>query len=155
MSTNAFAPLNKRTVRAEVNPLDKCTIVSIFPKEIIERKHTIQPGVFHIPAGSKKNPGIAVVGPSSWWKEIHPDEPLLEMINSSIQVADSVVKDWANGLICCDMNDRMPGIFFVPGEFGAEVVKQKFANLIELYDAKQKNWFKWPMFFGPELMEIH
>ena len=41
--------LNRRKLRQSVkNPLDKCTIVSIFPKAIDEDKFTIQPGKFHI-----------------------------------------------------------------------------------------------------------
>src|SRR5665213_2287644 len=110
--------LSKRcTIRAAVNPMDKSTIISIYPRTVDEIKHTIQPGRFHIDAGSYNKPAILVVGPSSWWKDINEDEPLLEIPNSSIQIADSVVKDYCNGLLACNMNDCMPGMFWVPGPY--------------------------------------
>ena len=59
---------NRRTIRAPINPLDKSTVVSILPKQISERKITIQPGIFEISPGSFDNPAILVVGPSSWWR---------------------------------------------------------------------------------------
>ena len=62
---SVFELANKKTVRAPINPLDKATIVSIFPKEIEETKPTLMPSRWIIPAGTLENPGIAVVGPSS------------------------------------------------------------------------------------------
>src|SRR5258708_2992817 len=118
----------RRTIAAPVNPLDKCTIVSIYPREIRETKPTIQPGKFHILAGSIKKPSILIVGPSSWWKEIDEEQPLLEIPNSSIQVADSIVKDYCNGLLGCNMGESMPGIFWVPGAWNLTQVKEKFSD---------------------------
>ena len=67
--------LNRRRLRQSVkNPLDKCTIVSIFPKVIDEDKITIQPGKFHIDKGTLENPAILVIGGSSWWKDFDPDQ---------------------------------------------------------------------------------
>src|SRR5687768_15368088 len=91
--------MRRRTIRAPVNPMDKATIISIYPKPIHEQKWTIEPGVFDIPAGSVESPGLLVVGPSSWWREIDYEQPLLEIPVGSIQIADSIVKDWSNGLI--------------------------------------------------------
>lgn len=133
--------MSKRTIRAPVNPLDKSTIVSIFPKEINERNHTIQPGVFQIPPGSLDRPSILVVGTSSWWREIDEDQPLLEIPVSSIQVADSVVRDYCIGLIGCNMTDTMPGLFYIPGEWTVERVKKEHQPLIHKYANAQKNWF--------------
>ncbi len=134
---------NRKTIRAPLNPLDKCTIVSIFPKHVPpEIKHTIQPGVFQIPYGTYENPGVLVVGSSSWWREIDENQPLLEIPNSSIQVADSVVMDFCNGLLACNMSDVMPGLFYIPGEKTALQVKKE--NQIQLDKAKsnQKRWFE-------------
>src|SRR5258706_9506503 len=111
-----FAFLNRQTVRAPVNPLDKSTVVSIYPRAIEETKYTIQPGVFKIPAGSYKEPSTLVVGPSSWWKELDESQPLLEIPVSSITIADSIVRDYCNGILCCNMGDATPGLFFIPGE---------------------------------------
>jgi hypothetical protein len=137
-----FSDFRRRTIRAPSNPMDKSTIVSIFPRMIDETKHTIQPGRFIIPAGSYEKPSILVVGSSSWWKEIDEEQPLLEIPNSSIQVADSIVNDWCNGLLGCNMSDIMPGIFWVPGEFTEIVIKTKYKNLMDKALANQRRWYE-------------
>lgn len=148
-----MSDFKRRTIRAPVNPLDKSTIVSIFPKHIIERKCTIQPGVFEIHPGSPESPSILIVGPSSWWKEIDENQPLLEIPHSSIVVADSVVKDYCNGLIACDMADNVPGLFFVPGsktamsrnETDEQVtlnwIKKEYQAELNAANIRQRNWY--------------
>lgn len=137
-----FRELRRRTIRAPVNPLDKSTVVSIFPKEIDERKWTIQPGRFVIPPGSVDNPSCLVVGPSSWWKELDEEQPLLEIPCSSIQVADSVVRDYCNGILACNMGDIMPGLFFVPGEFNPDGIKRERRGELAKALNHQRNWYK-------------
>ena len=132
---------NRRTIRAPVNPLDKSTVVSILPKVISEKKVTIQPGIFEIPAGTFDKPSVLVLGPSSWWREVDENQPLLEIPVSSIQVADSIVKDYCNGLLACNMTDQMPGIFYVPGDFTVERLKKEHLPLLMNAQAKQKKWF--------------
>jgi hypothetical protein len=131
----------RRTIRAPVNPLDKSTVVSIFPKYILEKKCTIQPGVFEIQPGSYERPALLVVGPSSWWKEIDDNQPLLEIPHSSIQIADSIVRDYCNGLIACDMGENMPGLFFLPGEITLEKLKKDHQKELEVATRKQKSWY--------------
>jgi len=133
--------IRRRTLRAPVNPMDKSTVVSIYPKEICEVKHTIQPGRFKIDAGTYLIPALLVVGPSSWWKEIDDEQPLLEIPNSSIQVADSIVKDYCNGLLACNMSDSMPGIFYVPGEFDLAAIRKSYSNLLNKAKDNQNRWF--------------
>jgi len=133
----------KRQVqRAPSNPLDKSTVVSIYPRPIEEKKPTIEPGIFRIDAGSFDKPAILIVGSSSWWRDIDPEQPLLEIPCWSIQVADSIIKDYANGLFMCNMGDSMPGLFFVEGKVGLEEVKTK--HVLKLVDAKNKQnkWFE-------------
>jgi hypothetical protein len=132
---------NRRTIRAPVNPLDKSTIVSILPKRISERKATIQPGVFEILPGNFDSPSILIVGTSSWWREVDEHQPLLEIPVSSVQVADSIVKDYCNGLLACNMSDQMPGLFYVPGDFTVERLKKEHQPLLLSAKAKQKKWF--------------
>lgn len=133
---------NRRLIRATKNPMDRCTIVSILPKAIDETKHTIEPGRFHIPAGTYEEPSILVVGSSSWWKDIDQDQPMLEIPVSSIQIADSVIKDYCNGMLGCDMGSAMPGLFFVLGEHKAIEIKMKYKSKLEETRAKQDNWYK-------------
>ena len=133
----------RRTVRAEVNPLDKSTVVSIYPVAIDERKPTIFPGRFIIPAGTYDNPSTLIVGPSSWWRELGEDEPLLEIPQSSILIADSIVKDYSNGLLECNMNDITPGLFFVPGEVSVKELKviPKYVNMLNKARDNQNRWW--------------
>jgi hypothetical protein len=132
---------NRRTIRGPVNPMDKSTIVSIYPKEITENKPTMQPGIFVIPAGTFDKPATLVVGPSSWWREFDEQQPLLEIPVSSIQVADSVVKDYCNGLLGCDMSGKMPGLFYLPGEHTAANIIKEYMPLLLKYRDRQKAWF--------------
>lgn len=132
---------NRRTIRAPVNPMDKSTIVSILPKAITERKATISPGFFELKPGTYENPSILVVGPSSWWREVDENQPLLEIPVSSIQIADSVVRDYANGLLACNMADQMPGLFYVPGDYTVEKLKKDHEPLLKKAQAGQKKWF--------------
>ena len=132
----------RKVIRSAKNPLDKCTIVSIFPKSIAERKYTIEPGVFNIPAGTYEKPALLVVTASSWWREIDLDQPMLEIPVSSIQVADSVIKDFSNGVLGCDMSTAMPGLFFAMGEQSLKDIQDKYREKLLEVKAKQDNWFK-------------
>ena len=130
-----------RTVRAPVNPMDKSTVVSIFPKELNEVKPTISPGKFHVDAGTYEHPSILVVGPSSWWKLIDEEQPILEIPCGSTQIADSIVRDYCNGLVGCNMVNSMPGIFWIAGEFSVEQIKTKHENLMKNAKAKQDRFW--------------
>jgi hypothetical protein len=132
---------NRRTIRAAVNPLDKSTIVSILPKRISERKLTIQPGIFEIEPGTFENPALLVVGPSSWWREVDESQPLLEIPVSSIVIADSVVKDYCNGILGCNMGDQMPGLFYVPGDYTVARLKHEHLGMLHKYKEIQRKWY--------------
>jgi len=136
-----IAGTTRRTIRSAVNPMDKSTVVSILPKLISERKATISPGFFEIPPGTVDSPSILVVGTSSWWREIDENQPLLEIPVSSIQIADSIVKDYCNGLLACNLDDMMPGLFYIPGELTVDRVKKEYTPLLKSAEAKQKRWF--------------
>lgn len=142
MSLEALRRSRRRTVRMEGNPLDQSTVVSIFPRAFTEVKHTIQPQTYIIPAGSYDNPSVVTVGGASWWRDIDPDQPLLEVPVSSVQVADSIVRDFCSGLLGCDMSERVPGIFFIPGVMTVEKLKKDHKALLDNAKRKQRNWFE-------------
>ena len=145
MVTSGFPGLifNPRVaVRGPVNPMDKSTVVSIYPRVISEDKWTTSPSRYFIPKGSVKNPASLVVGPASWWREIDDEQPLLEITNSSIQVADAIVKDYCRGLLGCNMQDCMPGLFWVPGEFDIQGVKTKFTTKFNEAVVKQTAYYR-------------
>jgi hypothetical protein len=140
---NAFQMKNKRTVRAPQNPMDKCTIFSIYWKDIEERKPTIQPGYFFIPAGSYETPSRLVVGSSSWWREVDLDQPLLEIPHGSVQIAESIVKDYVIGLMGRAV-DAQPGIFWVPGNISLKELKSedKYIAALNRANQMQENWYR-------------
>ena len=132
---------NRQTLRAPVNPFDKATVVSILPKPIHEVKPTIQPGVFDIPAGSYEKPTLVVVGPSSWWRELDENQPLLEIPQSAIQVADSIVRDYNIAILGCDMGGKVPGLFSIPGEIDLKILQTKYKPFLDAANDKQRAWF--------------
>lgn len=134
--------MKRQTVRAPTNPMDKTTIVSILPKRIDEVKHTIQPGRFIIEAGNFEKPSILVVGPSSWWKEMDEDQPLLEIPMGSNMIANSVVVDYCNGILACNMGDSMPGLFYLPGEVTLDRLLKDFKSHLATANTKQKKWYE-------------
>lgn len=143
MSTaNVFAMLNRRTVRQDVNPYDKSTIVSIFPKRIKIDNFTLTPGRYVIEPGSVEKPSLLVVGSASWWKEVNPNEPLLEIPQSSPVIANSIINDYCNGIWGCNMADIKPGIFWVPGEKTIEDIRKQHSALLEAAIVSQKNYYQ-------------
>jgi hypothetical protein len=137
-----FYTRNRSVMRVPVNPLDKSTIISVYPKDIDEIKTTLQPGRFHIDAAPEGDISVTAIGPSSWFKELEIDQPLLEIIEPSVEVARSVIDDYCSGLLGCDMGEKKPGLFWVPGVFSKEEAKKKFASEIAKAHDKQNNWFK-------------
>ena len=132
----------RRLMHSPKNPMDKCTIVSILPKIIDESKWTIAPAKFHIEPGTYDNPAVLVVGGASWWRELDLDQPMLEIPVGSVQLAESIVKDYCNGMIGCDMDMSMPGLFFVLGVVNPIEVKMKYRDKLNDVKMRQDNWFK-------------
>jgi hypothetical protein len=131
----------RKTIRAPVNQNDRSTIFSIFPREIIEYKYTIEPGKFVIPAGTIADVGRLPVGSSSWWAEIDHAQPLLEVPVGSVAIAESVVKDYSSAILGYLGGVRSPGVFYVPGEVSVAQMKTAYKPLFEDVIAQQKAWF--------------
>lgn len=129
---------NRQVNRLPNNPHDISTIVNIFPKEIHEINYTLEPGTFHIPYGTYNNPGILQVGASSWWKDIDPEQPLIQIPVASITVAESVIRDYSNGMPWFTPTQR-PGLFAVFGKYDDKNPEHK--TLKDKAAEYQKNWF--------------
>lgn len=133
--------MRRHTRRAPVNPLDKSTIISVYPIQIEEKKPTLQPNRWIIPPGTKERPSCTLITPASWWKEVDEKQPFLEIPVASIVIADSIVKDYCNGLLNADQS-KMPGLFFVPGEINELKARTEYADQIEEADRKQRLWYQ-------------
>lgn len=137
----AFPLQGRRLIRGMSNPLDKSTIVSIYPNVVDEVKPTLFPGAWTIPSGTYEKPSVLTIGPSSWFRDFDEQSPIVEIPVSSIQIAESLIKDYCNGAIECDMGERMPGLFFLPGELSVEEVKKNHKPRLDAANIRQKNWF--------------
>lgn len=129
--------------RAPVNPLDKATVVSVYPKDVFDTKFTMFPGTFRIFAADwqiKDDFSILTIGPSSWFKELEEGQPFLEIPVSSLMVADSFIKDYCNGLLACNMADKMPGLFYLPGALSKKFIAENYKADLESARARQKNY---------------
>lgn len=134
--------MQRRAVKGPDNPLDRSTIISIYPRPVKFKNVTLSPGRWFLAAGSYEAPTLMVIGPSSWWKDVGIDEPLIEIVQTSVQVGESLVRDYLNGMFACNMSDAMPGLFFIPGEVTLEEVKVgKWNKLLKQADQKQKNYY--------------
>lgn len=146
-ATNHFAqsltspPRQPIQNRLPKNPTDKCTIVSIYPRHIVEIKHTIEPGRFEITPGTLDDPSTLVVGSSSWWMSRGETQPNLEVPVFSVNIADAIIRDYCNGLLACDMVDKVPGLFFIEGNHSVIEIKTLYKDRLKAADLKQKNWF--------------
>lgn len=143
---------NRRAVRGPVNPLDKSTVVSIYPRPIKFNNPTLQPGRWYMEAGSYEKPTLMVIGPSSWFKDVGPDEPLIEITQSSIQIAESLVKDYVNGMFACNMTDAIPGLFFIPGPVELTKIQHgEYKGLLDRANEFQKNYYRTLIKFADSL----
>lgn len=131
----------RSAMRTARNPLDRATVVSIFPRDVIEEKITMQPSKYIIPAGSILKPSVTVIEPASWWKDVDYDQPLIEIPVSATVVAESVIVDYCRGLLGCNMADEMPGMFFVPGAFTPMEISVKYSDAIRNAEENQKRWY--------------
>src|SRR3990167_1389770 len=138
----SFANASRTAIRSATNPLDRCTIVSLMHKGFTSRKPTLEPGIFFIPSGSMEKPGIAVIGPSSWFLDTDPDREIAEIVTPSNIVAESVVNDYVNGLLAFDRNGSMPGLFWVLGEKTQAQILKDHQPELKRYDTFQRQWYR-------------
>jgi hypothetical protein len=123
------------------NALDKTTIFSIYSKTVDEKKITVFPTRFIIPAGTPEKPSSLVVGPSSWWKEIHESDQLLEIPQHSAMMAKSIVDDYCSGIFGYIPGISEPGLFWIPGELTVAEAKKQHGALFQQAEQRQREWY--------------
>lgn len=128
--------------KSNKNDYDKSTIVSILPMRLEEFKHTIQPARFVIEKGSFESPSILHVGQSSWWREFNETQPPIEVICSSVEVAEAIIRDYCSGLLGCDMEGSVPGLFFIYGKLTLDEIKLKYRSKLAEVNEKQRTWYR-------------
>lgn len=126
--------------RAETNPLDKTTIVSIYPKDIYEYNPAIYPGTLKIKAAKPGEFVTVIIGPSSWWKEMDEGQPPLEITTSSIQMADGYIKVYCQQ-IGVEFGTKQPGLFFIPGTPNKSEIEKTYIKQLEKAEIQQRAFF--------------
>lgn len=152
MLTRLDAPIQqgKRIFqRLPKNPMDKCTIVSIYPRAIEENKPTIFPQNYRIEAAPRGGFSLLVVDGASYFTQpMMEGQPPNEIQINAAQLADSIVKDFLNSIWLSNSGGRGPGLFFIPGEYTEKTILtakdyngKTFNELMEVAKARQKAWF--------------
>lgn len=140
--SNFWKEQRRKTVRAETNPMDRSTIFSIYNRRIKDTKATLQPSTFNIEPGSPENPSRSLIEPASWWREIDPEQPLLEIPVGSVVLAESIVRDYCSGLLGYKPKIAMPGIFYLPGDISLIKLKTEYKNALDNAIKMQRAWYK-------------
>lgn len=137
-----FLNVRQPAIRAPIDETDKSTIVSIYPFEVIETKHTLAPLQWKIPGGSYENPSVAIIGPASWFLQPDVEKPPVEISENSKRMAKSVIDDWCSGLLECSLGSAQPGLFFLPGAFTVAQIKSQHKADLDAARDKQRAWYE-------------
>lgn len=129
-------------IKMPPNPMDKSTVVSVFPRDVGDFKWSLDPSYYFIEAAPRDSFSFVIIGPASWWKEIDEEQPPVEIVHNSFQVAQSFVNDYIRGMRACNMSDRTPGMFTVPGAYNRKSIEEKFGDKIRDAHQRQRNWYQ-------------
>lgn len=137
-----------RMHRKPVNPYDRATIISVYPREVIEVKPTTFPSRFVVAAGSVESPSLTVIEPTSWFREVDENMAPLEIQVNAFSLAESIILDYCVGFPKCVMNSAQPGLFCVPGKYDKDTILKfvaedgsTYINMLGKAIAKQRAWY--------------
>lgn len=133
---------DSQVLKQPKNPMDRCTIVSIFPCVVEDRKVTLDPGYFKIEAGSFQNPAVLIVGSSSWYRAMYETNEVLEIPNSSILIAEDLINGYCNSAPDAIVGAAIPGLFYVVGEKTQADIKLNHKTELEAARIKQNAYWK-------------
>src|SRR6266516_6856397 len=99
------------------------TIVSIYPRKLVEVKPGLFPSEYVIPAGNVDKPGLLMINDDIHYL-MNPD-PLLDGKDvrqikipvRAMETAQSIIMDYITALIAFESNHRQPGLFAVKGGY--------------------------------------
>lgn len=141
--------MNKRVLNLlPKNPMDKTTIVSIYPKEIVDVKPTLFPGRYIIPAALDNDFSLLIIeGASYFLPSMVGNQAPNEVQVNSMMLAESILHDTIPCMNLVTSNVR-PGVFSVPGEYNRISILnyvhadgRKFSELLKLAHEWQHNYW--------------
>src|SRR6266487_5258452 len=125
------------------------TIVSIYPRKLVETKPGLFPSEFVIPPGTLNQPGLLMITDDVHYL-MNPD-PLsdgkdvrqIKIPVRAMEAAQSIIMDYITALIAFESNHRQPGLFAIKGGYDDPLlIKTKFSKELTMYDEMQKRWFQ-------------
>jgi hypothetical protein len=119
----------------------KCTVVSFVPFELVETKPGCYPPTFRIPKSDTKIPSILSVGKTFHGVYLDETRGSLKVENASDLVARAIVEDYVTSQLGVS-DDARPGIFWVPGEYTAGEILQRFPEECEEAKSNNQKWFE-------------
>lgn len=131
------------------NPADKATIVSIFPKLIVEIKPTIFPSRYDIPAADKDDFSLLVIESASYYIPSTVEKmPPTEIQINSAALAQSIIDDYLSAIWLSSRGLRSPGVFWIPGAWSKKNILGyvdengvSFQQMLDKAKEAQKLWF--------------
>jgi hypothetical protein len=119
------------------------TLVSIVPFPIREFKPGLFPGTFHIePCFDENNPVCIPIGESFHFVYIDAERGNLRVLDPSYDVCRAIVSDYNSAQLESGPT-RHPGLFWLPGEWTAELIRKDKEASAKLEEIKkiQAEWF--------------
>lgn len=132
-----------RVQRRPDNPLDRCTIVSVYPLEVVDYKPTVFPNTHRIEGAEDNDFAILVVKGAHYDREVGEDQPWIEIPVPSTDVARAFIQDYINGLPEYVPNVAAPGMFYVLGAHDKKSILKTdgFEEKLNAARTRQKEWF--------------
>lgn len=124
-----------------LDPNDKSTVVSIYPRVLFDRKVSLFPGVFKVEPGYANAPATLTLGPSHWMLNIPLEDRSIAYPVSSYRVATAFVQDKIKAFHCYTP-DAMPGVFVLHGVHDSIAVLKNNVKEIKEAAEKQKRWYE-------------
>ena len=128
--------------RTPASTLDVYTIVSIFPKKIVEKKVTLDPGEFIIEPGTYEKPSVLTVTSAVYWNRFSSEMDPAEITTPAIMIANSVVSDYVNTMVGARPGECGPGLFYVEGKKTSEDIKKHHVKELDAAKARQDTWYR-------------
>ncbi len=141
--------IGKRTIQLlPRNPMDKTTIVSVYPRQVIDTKPTLFPSRYVIPAAPENDFSIFLVSGASYFLESRiENQPPTEVQVNSMMLAESILHDSIPTMNLVRADAR-PGVFAIPGEWNRKTIisyihadGKPFSELLTIARQWQKNYW--------------
>lgn len=121
--------------------MSQYSIVSLYPAVIKERKRSIYPSEFLLPAAPRGGVSVTLLDDLYTRKIYQMDGKSLTVDVKLKEVAEAVCNDFLNSLILVSVGCK-PGLFCMEGTYKADEVMDKFSAEVKKQAGYQRAWFE-------------